>query len=85
MAGALPDHDRVHRLNPMYHTAQVHIEDVVPVVERVRVDLAGDPDAGVVEQVIDAPGFLHRLGHGALERRVVAHVEFDRMHLRRDR
>jgi hypothetical protein len=77
----LPDHDRIDRLDTVYHTAQVHVEDVVPVIERVRVDLTGYPDAGIVEQVVDPPGFLHRLGDGTFKRGVAAHVELDRVRL----
>ena len=29
----------------MHHTVQVHVEDVVPGIERVRVDLTADPNA----------------------------------------
>ena len=65
----------------MHHAAQVHVEDIVPIVERVRVDLTGDPDAGIVEQIVEPPRFLHRLRHGTFERGGVAHIEFDRMHL----
>ena len=67
MAGVLPDHDRVNRLDAVDHTAQVHLENVVPVIERVGVDLTANPDAGIVEQVVDPPGLLHRLGDRALK------------------
>src|SRR6516165_1744536 len=81
MAGVLPDHDRIHRLNAVYHTAQVHVEDVVPIIERVRVDLTADRNAGIVEQVVDPPGLLHRLGDGALKRWVATHIQLYRMRL----
>ena len=44
------DHDRISSLDPVHHALEVHVEDVVPVFERVRVDLAADRDAGVVEE-----------------------------------
>jgi Domain of unknown function (DUF222) len=81
VAGVLSDHDRIDRLDAVDHTAQVHVEDVVPVIERVGVDFTANPDAGVVEQVVDPPGLLHRLGDGALKRWVAAHIEFDRVRL----
>ncbi len=75
------DHDRVGRLDAVDHAAQVHVDDVVPVVEGERVDLAADPDTGVVEQIVDAPGRLDHVGDGAFERSGVTHVELDGVHL----
>ena len=81
VTGVLADHDRIDRLDAVYHTAQVHVEDIVPVIERVFVDLTADPNAGIVEQIVDPPGLLHRLGDGALERWEAAHIELDRVRL----
>ncbi len=55
MAVALADHDRVDRLDAVDNTAQIHVEYVIPVVQGVRVDLTADPDASVVEQVVNPP------------------------------
>ena len=82
MAGMLPDHDRIDRLDAVHHTAKVHVQDVVPVIQRVGVDLACHPDARIVEEVVDSLRLLHHLGDGMLERRVVANVELDRVRLR---
>jgi hypothetical protein len=49
VAGVLRDHDRIDRLDAVHHTTQVHVDDVVPVIERVGVDLPADPNAGIVE------------------------------------
>ena len=57
MAGPLPDHDRWDRLDAVGHAAQLHVEDVIQVIERVSVDLTADPNARIVEQVVDPPGF----------------------------
>ena len=42
MAGVLPNHDRIASLDALHHTAQVHVKNVVPVIERIRVDLTGE-------------------------------------------
>jgi hypothetical protein len=68
-------------LDAVHHAAQVHVEDVVPVIERVRVDLTDDPNAGIVEQIVDPSRLLHRLGDRLLERRVAAHIQLDRVRL----
>ena len=50
VTGVLPDHDRIDRLDAVCHTAQVRVEDVVPVVERVRVDFTDDSDAALLNR-----------------------------------
>jgi hypothetical protein len=50
-------------------------------IQRVRVDLARHPDARIADEVVDSLRSLHHLGDGALERRVFANVELDRVRL----
>jgi len=65
----------------MDYPTHVHIENVVPVLERIRVDFTGNPNAGIVEQVVDPPGMRYGLADGAFEVRIATHIEFDRMGL----
>src|ERR1700733_16241851 len=65
----------------MDYPTHVHVENVVPVLERVRVDFTGNPNAGIVEQVVDPPGMPYGLADCVLEVRIATHIEFDRMRL----
>jgi hypothetical protein len=66
VAGVLPNHDRIASLDALHHTAHVHVKNVVPVIERIRVDLrAIQANRPSVHQCWHWG--LYRLRDGALE------------------
>ena len=69
VARALRDHVRVDGMNAVRDALHVDVEDVVPGVPLVGVDLAADADAGIVEEEIDPAGAAHHRSRGAPRRR----------------
>ncbi|MGK0360868.1 MAG: hypothetical protein ACI9U2_003182 [Bradymonadia bacterium] len=73
----LPNHLAIHRLDPVDHPEQVHVDDAPPIGHRCVAHLGGDANAGVVDHQVDASMGTHagldRSGHG----RAVCHIELD--------
>jgi hypothetical protein len=78
MAESLPHHYCIRRLDAVYHAAEIHPDNLVPIPDPVMTDISADADPRVVENIIKPSrafdGFPDHLFHG----RVIANVHFDR-------
>src|SRR4029077_18978075 len=72
---ALPHHQGVRRGDTVYDTADVDVDDRVPLVQRQQLGVAAPYDAGIVEHQVEPPCSIDDLVDGGLHCRRVGDVE----------
>lgn len=75
-------HDGQHRVVHVHHAEEVHIELTPGLLRRRELDRAGDAEARVVDQDVDAPLAAQDLGHGGVDLRLVRHIRLQMRHAR---
>ena len=75
VADALRDHDRIDGGDAVDHAADVDVDDAAPVLRRHVARVAGDEDAGVVEEIVDAAVLRGNVLENARESVRIADVE----------
>ena len=81
-AAALLPHDGQHCVVHVHHAEEVHIELTPGLLRRRELDRAGDAEARVVDQNVDAPLAAQDLGHGGVDLRLIRHIRLQMRHAR---